>query len=296
MIHLANSEDCGSNLVPITSGPGAVPKVVGECGKPKSDASQSTSAAAPSSTTGAGNSHNADASNSTISSNSTASTASSAGSATPTSSPTYLTASTGYKNSTAVVTETAAPTVTETVKATKVWTISSCKPTVTNCPVGKVTTSVITMYTTYCPLSGQPVPTSTYSKESCSQITTTINLPKTIYTSGSIITTSVPATVNPVTPASSATQIPGCTDCAKPVSTAAPTAPATTPVAPAQTNAPVTPVPVTPAPVITTMQTQAPVAQCTTCLVPSQPPMTAGAKHMMAPGIAALLAAAVLVL
>lgn len=31
------------------------------------------------------------------------------------------------------------------------YTITSCKPTVTNCPVGKVTTEVFTSYTTYCP-------------------------------------------------------------------------------------------------------------------------------------------------
>ncbi|KAH7127419.1 aspartic peptidase domain-containing protein [Dactylonectria macrodidyma] len=42
-------------------------------------------------------------------------------------------------------------TLTSTVTTTNVYTISSCAPTVTNCPYGSVTTEVLTSYTTYCP-------------------------------------------------------------------------------------------------------------------------------------------------
>lgn len=41
-----------------------------------------------------------------------------------------------------------------TVYATTTYTITSCKPTVTNCPVGSVTTETKFMYTTYCPVTG----------------------------------------------------------------------------------------------------------------------------------------------
>lgn len=42
---------------------------------------------------------------------------------------------------------------TVTTKVTKVYTITSCAPTVTNCPVGKVTTEIVT--STYCPPGGE---------------------------------------------------------------------------------------------------------------------------------------------
>lgn len=47
------------------------------------------------------------------------------------------------------------PWTTSTVYATSVYTITSCAPTVTNCPakIGKVTTDIISLYTTYCPVS-----------------------------------------------------------------------------------------------------------------------------------------------
>ncbi|UNI20542.1 hypothetical protein JDV02_006620 [Purpureocillium takamizusanense] len=44
-----------------------------------------------------------------------------------------------------------------TTKVTKIYTITSCGPTVTNCPIGKVTTEVST--TTYCPGEQTGVPT-----------------------------------------------------------------------------------------------------------------------------------------
>ncbi|RDW57758.1 hypothetical protein BP5796_12559 [Coleophoma crateriformis] len=43
-----------------------------------------------------------------------------------------------------------------TVYATKIYTITSCAATVTNCPVGKVTTETTSLYTTICPESGSP--------------------------------------------------------------------------------------------------------------------------------------------
>ncbi|KAK6842554.1 hypothetical protein PG987_003414 [Apiospora arundinis] len=52
---------------------------------------------------------------------------------------------------------------TSTVYTTKVGTITACPATVTNCPVGSVTTQTIALYTTVCPVSGitdSPKPTS----------------------------------------------------------------------------------------------------------------------------------------
>jgi len=42
-------------------------------------------------------------------------------------------------------------TETSTILSTRTYTITSCKPTVTDCPVGKTTTEVFTSYTTYYP-------------------------------------------------------------------------------------------------------------------------------------------------
>ncbi|KAF7557177.1 hypothetical protein G7Z17_g871 [Cylindrodendrum hubeiense] len=42
-------------------------------------------------------------------------------------------------------------TLTSTVTATNVYTITSCAPTVTNCPYGSVTTAIVTSTTTWCP-------------------------------------------------------------------------------------------------------------------------------------------------
>ncbi|KFY35307.1 hypothetical protein V494_06030 [Pseudogymnoascus sp. VKM F-4513 (FW-928)] len=51
-----------------------------------------------------------------------------------------------------------APTLTSTILHTTVYTVTSCAPTVTNCPLGHVTTDTITEYTTYCP--GNPTITN----------------------------------------------------------------------------------------------------------------------------------------
>jgi hypothetical protein len=56
------------------------------------------------------------------------------------------TSSISFSNST-----TSSSVLTSTVLTTETYTITSCPPTVTNCPVGSLTTRVLTSYTTYCP-------------------------------------------------------------------------------------------------------------------------------------------------
>jgi hypothetical protein len=48
---------------------------------------------------------------------------------------------------------------TSTVYATKIYTVTSCAPTVTDCPAktGKLTTEIISLYTTVCPVAASPV-------------------------------------------------------------------------------------------------------------------------------------------
>ncbi|ELR10751.1 hypothetical protein VC83_00126 [Pseudogymnoascus destructans] len=50
------------------------------------------------------------------------------------------------------------PTLTSTILRTTVYTVTSCAPTVTNCPLGHLTTATLTDYTTWCP--GNPTITS----------------------------------------------------------------------------------------------------------------------------------------
>ena len=67
----------------------------------------------------------------------------------------------------AVSAQSSAPWTTSTVYATSVYTITSCAATVTDCParLGSVTTDIISLYTTICPVTatetGAPYPTST---------------------------------------------------------------------------------------------------------------------------------------
>jgi len=67
----------------------------------------------------------------------------------------------------AVSAQSSAPWTTSTVYATSVYTITSCAATVTDCParIGSVTTDIISLYTTICPVTatetGAPYPTST---------------------------------------------------------------------------------------------------------------------------------------
>jgi hypothetical protein len=94
---------------------------------------------------------------------------------------------------------------TSTVLTTSVYTVTSCAPTVTNCPVGHVTTDIITLYTTVCPVSatstniGTATSTSTPSfsnSTGSSTITTSASLTtSTIYTTDLITVTSCSSTV-----------------------------------------------------------------------------------------------------
>ncbi|EGX88046.1 yapsin, putative [Cordyceps militaris CM01] len=59
------------------------------------------------------------------------------------------TSSTHLRNATSAVT--AAPTYTFTYLTASTYTITSCPPVVTNCPVGRVTFELVTTYTTWCP-------------------------------------------------------------------------------------------------------------------------------------------------
>ncbi|KAM3510681.1 hypothetical protein MY11210_005662 [Beauveria gryllotalpidicola] len=178
-------------------------------------------------------------------------------------------------------------TYTSMVKTTRTHTITSCAPIVTNCPVGKVTTEVITSYTTWCPEENQPKPistesqpkptnsgissTSAYTKPPCPEVTLTLVIPKTYYctkgqsgcTEGEEIVTSHPATIVPITPMATPTPIPGCVDCH-------PKQPAKltqTPAAPAG----VVPVAVNPNPVETKEQAPAQSTPAAPAQTPSMP-------------------------
>ncbi|UNI19363.1 hypothetical protein JDV02_005549 [Purpureocillium takamizusanense] len=140
-IHIANNEDCGSNLIPIGKGPDAVPSVTGD-------------------TTTSWRSGTVSSTSITRSSNFTA-----LGNYTWTV-PTRTPTGTG-SSATTTTTTSSLPTVTSTVKTTRTYTITSCAPTVTNCDIGKVVTEVSTFYTTYCP-SSTSTSTSTSSTSSTS--------------------------------------------------------------------------------------------------------------------------------
>lgn len=303
-LHFAASDDCGTNLVAIGSGPNAVDVKEGDCGKP--EPTSTSSSLLPTLTPSLGFPQlNATATKGPFSSGVFATGA--------------VTTGAPAKNAT---------TYTSAVTSTKVHTITSCAPTVTNCPVGKVTTEVVTEYTTWCPEEGKPKPTSTststsaYTKPPCSEVTLTFVIPKTYYctkgqsgcTEGQEIVTSHPATIKPITPVATPTAIPGCNDChpkqpttpvqtpsapagvvpvpvnPKPVETSKPAPAPSTPVAPAQP--PVTPAPKPVHPVEpSTMASVKPSG--TGAPVPSQPPIAAGAAGLYVPGLAAMVAALV---
>lgn len=54
---------------------------------------------------------------------------------------------------------------TSTVYDTKVYTVTSCAPTVTNCPVGHVTTETVGVYTTVCPVSEELTVSTVYTTD-----------------------------------------------------------------------------------------------------------------------------------
>lgn len=101
---------------------------------------------------------------------------------------------------TATETETASPSAylpagwtTSTVYTTATYTITSCKPEVTDCPakIGQVTTEVVPAYTTVCPIGGGS-DTSVTTVYSTVQKTTTKHLPK---PTSSAIETYIPSSV-----------------------------------------------------------------------------------------------------
>ncbi|KAK5993625.1 putative aspartic-type endopeptidase opsB [Cladobotryum mycophilum] len=201
-VHLANNEDCGSNLLPIGKGVDAVPSVLGDCGAP---ATTSTSAPVSTSTK--------------VPLTTAPATHTSGATGGPGSGTLYPTTSL-WQNSTAPASHTtAAPTLTSTFTVTQVHTITSCAPTVTNCPVGHVTTEIITSYTTYCPgedktAAPTPITTSQYQ-----EITATYTIPRT-YTCSKGLTTCASQTpvhiitVSPIVTQTAPVEVPHCTSCA----------------------------------------------------------------------------------
>ncbi|OBT88769.1 hypothetical protein VE02_02408 [Pseudogymnoascus sp. 03VT05] len=71
------------------------------------------------------------------------------------------------------------PTLTSTILRTTVYTVTSCAPTVTNCPLGHLTTATLTDYTTWCPGNPTitPAPTTTGAAKP-----TKSGKPSTVYT------------------------------------------------------------------------------------------------------------------
>lgn len=147
-VWLANNEDCGTNLVAIGTGPNAVPDLVGECGS-----DSTTTSGAPTSTETASESVTESVSSAETTADTTLSF-----STTRYSNTTFTTSkpgstSTGGSGNTYVLPTASAPstTITSTVTTSKVYTVTACPPSVTDCPVGHVTTEIITSLTTYCP-------------------------------------------------------------------------------------------------------------------------------------------------
>lgn len=91
---------------------------------------------------------------------------------------------------------------TSTITTTSVYTVTSCPPTVTDCPVGHVTTETVVLGTTVCPAteteqpsSSMPTATTSTSLTSSSSPSTTDYTTSTIYTTIEYTATSCPATV-----------------------------------------------------------------------------------------------------
>lgn len=184
-VWLAQSADCGTNLVSFDKGINAVKPLEGDCGKPPVTSSSTTSSSTTTTTTTSPTSSSTEvtttSSTSTTTDATTSATSTTTGVTTSSSVPTTtdvttssVPTSTGVTTSSGStitsmtsssvptgtgitsmpwsnMTTTAAPTYTSTYLTTTTYTITSCAPTVTNCPVGHVTTEVITSYTTWCP-------------------------------------------------------------------------------------------------------------------------------------------------
>ncbi|RGP69082.1 hypothetical protein FLONG3_7935 [Fusarium longipes] len=182
-VWIANNEDCGTNLVAIGTGPDAVPDLAGEC---SSDSETTTSAAETATSTETEMETETEIITATVTGDVTSIeteivTATVTGDITsietiPADTTTVYFPTTRYANTTVVVTEkgisttkkstdgssdsydlpsytdsAASTTITSTVVTSKVYTVTACPPSVTNCPVGQLTTETITSLTTYCP-------------------------------------------------------------------------------------------------------------------------------------------------
>ncbi|KAK2608427.1 Chitinase 2 [Conoideocrella luteorostrata] len=113
------------------------------------------------------------------------------------------------------VTESTKPTTTKapvmttsTVYATKTYTITSCPPYVADCPKGKITTSVVPVYTTVCPVketeTGE-VPQPTNTKTATTIVYSTVKVHR-----SSSLETSVRSTADVPKPSSEGCSGPGC--------------------------------------------------------------------------------------
>jgi hypothetical protein len=167
-VWIANNEDCGTNLVAIGTGPDAVPDLVGECG---SDSEATTTSA---SETAASTETEMETETEIVTATLTEDVSSTE--TIPADTTTVYFPTTRYSNTTVVVTtkgdsttkkstggsgdsydlpsytdSAASTTITSTVVTSKVYTVTACPPSVTNCPVGQLTTETITSLTTYCP-------------------------------------------------------------------------------------------------------------------------------------------------
>ncbi|PHH83304.1 hypothetical protein CDD82_2274 [Ophiocordyceps australis] len=169
-IHLANNEDCGSKLVPIGKGPDAVPSIMGEC---SADTTPTPSymplpTSSPVLTQTSMSSHG---SNMTITRKVTRTMTSKVVSTAASNSQSIAISKAAEKSTSRVLpsdsaafsTQTADPVAIDTTEApvstatftvTHMYTITSCPPYVTNCPVGSVTSKTSVGTTTwYAPLS-----------------------------------------------------------------------------------------------------------------------------------------------
>ncbi|KAH6611300.1 aspartic proteinase [Trichoderma cornu-damae] len=351
-IHVAQNKDCGTEMLPIGSGPDAVPSITGGCPAPTSTATSAvpTSTSAPASTSAAASASASEPA--TASESEATATASPPASTAPASSGYKPTASHWFANGTASYSvphlttgvasghgtttarangTTASPTLTSTFTTTRVYTITSCPPSVTNCPVGHVTTEIITSYTTWCPVENAR-PTAFPILPSVPEVTATYTLPNTYTCSKGKDTCTNPQTaphvivVTPIVTQTAPVAIPSCTTCAAviptpsvvastPISTKtvpSATAPVATgpaqsahyppPPPPAPPAAASTPAVITPAsgPLPTGGLTTVVAAPCSTCgTAPSQPAQSglplipAGAADIRAPAMVALFAGAV---
>ncbi|PTB42197.1 uncharacterized protein TrAFT101_008706 [Trichoderma asperellum] len=350
-IHVAKNEDCGTHLIPIGKGADSVPSgLKGDCAA----AGQTTTSAVPTlSTTSAANTsvHVSTSAAATTTSEAITTTAPATSGYKPTtSSHRFANGTVTYSvphGSTTVISEissaaatqhdtttapayatTAAPTYTSTFTTTNVYTITSCPPSVTNCPVGHVTTEVVTAYTTWCPVEGSS-PTAFPSVPPAPEITATFTLPNTYTCSQGKDTCSNPQTaphvivVTPIVTQTAPVAIPSCATCAA-AAVPTPSGIASTPILTNAASSATAPVVTSPAqsayyppppqhavsspavvsPVVTPGSGPLPTGGLTTVVAPSGaapsqpaqsglPPVPAGAAGFRAPAMVALIAGAV---